>query len=462
MSNPERQYYHLNGSQSVALFQAMMSFHKEVIQIPFTFTFRKKMDHELFKKAFQLEVERFDCLRSRYVKKDKKNMQYFLPPYEEKKFYEFDFSNLTAEQEAEKIQKLASKPLKFKKGEVYRFCIYTNHEGTTGILFIVSHMNMDAGGIFTFFADLVDVYIALENGTELPAAPASFEESVKKELVRFLDPERRERSNEFLRNMLKEGGEPLFTTMAGTRHLEEFRKKKKDSSLRYTNLLFFNNKTNNLSYKLSLEDTNKILAFCEEIGCTPMVFFKMALWTCLSRMNEKTNKIMWLTVCNGRATILDQRCAGTKAQAMVEYPKAELDEPYVDGLRRMNDNQAALYTHFGNEELVMERIIKRTFGISKLGIYHAFIISYIPVLYRPKEGYECQAKWICTGSFALPAYAAISHSMEDESFEICYDFQIKLANKEEVDRFHKNVVKCMLMAVDNRDMSFNDIIDKLD
>ena len=31
-------------------------------------------------------------------------MQYFLPPYEEKKFYEFDFSNLTAEQEAEKIK----------------------------------------------------------------------------------------------------------------------------------------------------------------------------------------------------------------------------------------------------------------------------------------------------------------------------------------------------------------------
>ena len=73
----EIKYYDLNPSQEVSRLQTKYTLFKRVINILFSTTSDKPLDWKLMEKAYNKVVERNDCLRIRFVKKDKKLMQYF-------------------------------------------------------------------------------------------------------------------------------------------------------------------------------------------------------------------------------------------------------------------------------------------------------------------------------------------------------------------------------------------------
>ena len=77
MKNVERRYYDLNPSQNVSKLQCQYTLFKRVINILFSAKREEEIDFEVMEKAFNILVERNDCLRIQFVKKDKKLMQYF-------------------------------------------------------------------------------------------------------------------------------------------------------------------------------------------------------------------------------------------------------------------------------------------------------------------------------------------------------------------------------------------------
>ena len=71
--------YDIIPSQETMYLMVKYSFHKQLTQIPTSFTVDADFDFDLLQKAFDIELERNDSLRIRFVSVDKKLKQYFLP-----------------------------------------------------------------------------------------------------------------------------------------------------------------------------------------------------------------------------------------------------------------------------------------------------------------------------------------------------------------------------------------------
>ena len=183
---PETQkLYDLIPSQQTMYMMVKYSFHKQLVQIPISFSVEKELDFGVLKQAFNIEIERNDSLRLRYVVVDKKIKQYFLDRYTMNYIQVKRFKNIE-EQEAF-FSKDAQKPIYFLKDECYRVMFFKTEGAGSGIYFNVSHLSLDAMGIVITLVDLLRVYRALINKTEMPEPLDKYEDYIKEEFIRIKD-----------------------------------------------------------------------------------------------------------------------------------------------------------------------------------------------------------------------------------------------------------------------------------
>ena len=69
------------GQEMIQFMLKYSFFHKQVTQIPESIIVSKEIDFEIMKKAFNIEIERNDCLRLRFFKENGKIKQYFLDEF---------------------------------------------------------------------------------------------------------------------------------------------------------------------------------------------------------------------------------------------------------------------------------------------------------------------------------------------------------------------------------------------
>ena len=110
--------YGLIPSQQTMYLMVKYSLHKQLVQIPISFSVEKDLDFGVLKQAWNIEIERNDSLRLRYVMVNKEVKQYFLDRYTMNYIQVKRFKSLE-EQEAF-FSKDAQKPVSFLKGETFR------------------------------------------------------------------------------------------------------------------------------------------------------------------------------------------------------------------------------------------------------------------------------------------------------------------------------------------------------
>ena len=88
----EKTCYELSPSQDVSYLQCKYTLFKRVINIIPAITINYDVDFDLMEKAFNLVVERNDCLRIKFFKRKGKLMQYFEDsrPYKKIPVVKFD------------------------------------------------------------------------------------------------------------------------------------------------------------------------------------------------------------------------------------------------------------------------------------------------------------------------------------------------------------------------------------
>ena len=74
----ERKLYKFTNSQDVVRLQCKYTLFKRVMNICMGAITDEPFDFDLMKKALNKVIERMDCLRIRFVKKDGELMQYFI------------------------------------------------------------------------------------------------------------------------------------------------------------------------------------------------------------------------------------------------------------------------------------------------------------------------------------------------------------------------------------------------
>lgn len=83
------------------------------------------------------------------------------------------------------------------------------------ILLKVCHINFDLYGLNIFVKDLMDVYNALCNNSDLPKAPLPFENVLIKDLEHKNDKEYFEKNREFFDNYLRSKSQPYYAGLHG-------------------------------------------------------------------------------------------------------------------------------------------------------------------------------------------------------------------------------------------------------
>ena len=114
--------YDLIPSQETMYLMFKYTFSKQISQIPTSFAVDIDLDFDLMAKALNIELERNDSLRLRFIKQDKKLKQYFLPSLKIGKV-PCKYFRSVAEQE-EFFSKDAQTPVRFDKGVNYRIYFY--------------------------------------------------------------------------------------------------------------------------------------------------------------------------------------------------------------------------------------------------------------------------------------------------------------------------------------------------
>ena len=451
--------YDLIPSQQSMYLMFKYTFSKQIVQIPTSFSIDKDIDFELLTKALNIEFERNDSLRLKFVKADKTIKQYFLPKLTMNKVPCKYFRN-TEEQE-KFFSEDAKKPVRFDKGVNFRIYFYKNANGNNGIYFNVSHMAMDAMGSIIFYADLIQVYRALKNGTEMPKPMASYEEYIQQEFERLKDTKKTEKHEKFYREYFAQGGEPIYAGVHGPAFLEKQRIKKKNPDLRvpaaYNPLL---DKCDLITGHVGTEDAAKIFAFCKERKIAPESLFMLGLRTHCSAINYRTDDVFMMATCSKRATIKEKNMSGCLAQPIQVRTIIPETATFEEGLNEYTTVRTNLYRHSEYPYITARDMSRDMYNYSLIQGPACMMFSWIPVpLDTATMGFKFDFKTYDLGRYFTPLYAICSPDPKDKGINLNYMYRIKLSKKEDIEALHANAMKVIMAGIENPQITMKELLD---
>lgn len=451
--------YDLIPSQQTAYLMFKYTFSKQISQIPTSFSVEKDMDPELMTKALNIEFERNDALRLRFVKADKTHKQYFLPSFRMNKIPCKYFRSV--EQQEKFFAEDAQIPVRFDKGNTFRIYFYKTANGTSGIYFNVSHMIMDAMGSMIFYMDLLRVYKALKYGTEMPAPLASYEEYIKEELARLGNTKKMEKHEKFYREYFANGGEPFYAGVHGPAFLEKQRKKKKNPDLRvpaaYNPLL---DKCNLTTGHIGTEDAAKIFNFCKERLIAPESLFMLGLRTHCSAINYRTDDVFMMAMCSKRATIKEKNMSGCLAQPIQVRTIIPETATFEESLNEYTKTRTNLYRHSEYPYISARDMSREMYNFSLIQGPACLMFSWIPVpINQDNLGFKFDFRTYDLGRYFTPLYAICSPDPKDKGINLNYMYRIKLSKKEDIEALHENTMKVIMAGIENPQITMKELLD---
>jgi len=445
----EIKYYDINQSQEVVKLQCKYTLFKRIINIVTSMTSEKELDFDVMKKAYNKVVERNDCLRIKFVKREGKLMQYFdeYTPVEDIPVLEF----ATKEEQEAFINKKRMHAIKYLKGVVIEPYFIKTYDKKWMVLLKVCHFILDVYGINMIFKDLFEVYDALKNNKELPEKPGSFEEVVKKDLILKNNQAYNESNEKFFTEYLLDRPEPYYAGIHGPE--DPIFKKKLKKNHRGQKMFIINCDTKGYMHTIDKETCDKVMEYCKANTKSPANFLMYAASITTSRLNGNVKNMLPLELCNCRATVAEKKCAGTKVQSLGCYTHIEHDKTFKENFEEYCLNQMNLSRHLGFPDMKFEMLLHKLYRSSMLETYYWLAYSFIPM--KKPEGMEFQV--YSNGKCALPCYVAQLYDVDTGEISMAYDVQIKTTSEEHVKKFHDAYVGVIKQILNNPDIKVSDI-----
>lgn len=459
-SNIEPKIYDIVPSQDAMYLMFKFGLHKQMSQIPTSFTIKADVDFDVMQKAFNIVIERNDCLRLRFIKKNGSLKQYFTEPYS----YTLPTKCFESEEEQQAFfEKDAQKPVMFTKGEIFRGYFFKTKSAYSGIYMNFTHLIIDAMGISFFYNDLIGVYNALISGTPMPEMPDSYEQHIIKELENVCNTKKMQRHEKFYKEYFLKGGTPYYAGFHGSEFLDKYRKKKKDPSIRVP--LAYNplyDKCDMITKQISPEDFKVMADYCQNNSVAPENLFLFGLRSHCSKVNSRIDDVSFMAVCSRRSTITDKNTAGCMAQPMQIRTIINEKMTFQQAMDEILDVKTTLYRHSAYPYTKARTMSLELHGFSPIQGPNSMMFSWIPLPVNGEFGFDFEFKTYNLGRYFTPLYTITMPDPETLGINACYMYRTKLAAKEHIDLLHKNTVKAILLGIKNPTMTVGEILDSLD
>lgn len=448
----EKTYYELTPSQEVIELQCRYTLFKRVVNILFSATSENKLDFGILENAFNKVVERNDCLRIKFVKKGKKQLQYFVPANEVKYVNVPVLTFKTQKEQEDFVERQRKKAINYKKGEMIKPFFVNTYDGKQMVFIKVCHLIIDIYGINNVFNDLFAVYDSLYNGKELPAPPAPYEEVVKKDLTRKHNEQRHKENYDFFHTLLTENEEPYYTGIAGLN--EPIYQSQVKKGKRAMKMFFINNDTKGYEYPISKEVMDSAIKLSEqmEVSLSNILFYACSLTA--AKLNGNAKNVLPLELCNCRGSALEKNCAGTKVQSIGCYTKFNYENTFASEIKDFSFYQTKLFRRLGFPDQDFEMMLHKIYPSNMLETYYSITFSFIPYEKMKDIKYDMYSN----GKGALPCYIALLYDTVAGDARMCYDAQTKIITENDVESFHKAYVSVLEQLAKNPDIKLKDIV----
>lgn len=461
MDSVNKPVYPLIPPQEMIQFMLKYSFfHKQVTQIPDSIIVSQKIDFDVMTEAFNIEIERNDCLRLVFFKQNGNIMQYFRDPY---RIGSVPVYNFKSDEEREKVLTAdAQKPIKMLKGEIFRLKYFTTYDGRYGVYINIHHLVMDNAAVFAFFNDLFAVYDHLKNGKPMPKPLGSYEDRIKRELAYVEDKSNLEKEKEAYTEYITRNGEPLYLGVEGPKLLEAERKKKKDPSINAPSLFDpIHDKAELTKTTFSPELSEKFFSFCENNNVSPECLVQFALRMHLSKINNGHLDTYFICLCTRRRTLTEKRSGGTVTAPLPWRVHLEEDDTFMSALDKMADAQVWAFRHMDYPYLEYRDLQRELFNYSAAAGSSTMMFSWMPINEKSINGWEYEYVGYGLGRYIMVLYTFAMKDAHSGCLKISCLHRTKFVSVEDIKALQNGAKKALEIGLENPDISVKELLEKM-
>ncbi len=461
MNSVNKPVYPLIPPQEMIQFMLKYSFfHKQVTQIPDSIIVSQKIDFDVMTEAFNIEIERNDCLRLVFFKQNGKIMQYFRDPY---RIGSVPVYNFKSDEEREKVLTAdAQKPIKMLKGEIFRLKYFTTYDGRYGVYINIHHLVMDNAAVFAFFSDLFAVYDHLKNGKPMPKLLGSYEDRIKRELAYVEDKSNLEKEKAAYTEYITRNGEPLYLGVEGPKLLEAERKKKKDPSINAPSLFDpIHDKAELTKTTFSPELSEKFFAFCENNNVSPECLVQLALRMHLSKINNGHLDTYFICLCTRRRTLVEKRSGGTVTAPLPWRVHLEEDDTFMSALDKMADAQVWAFRHMDYPYLEYRDLQRELFNYSAAAGSSTMMFSWMPINEKSINGWEYEYVGYGLGRYIMVLYTFAMKDAHTGCLKISCLHRTKFVSVEDIKALQNGTKRALEIGLENPDISVKKLLEKM-
>lgn len=461
MNSVNKPVYPLIPPQEMIQFMLKYSFfHKQVTQIPDSIIVSQKIDFDVMTEAFNIEIERNDCLRLVFFKQNGKIMQYFRDPY---RIGSVPVYNFKSDKEREKVLTAdAQKPIKMLKGEIFRLKYFTTYDGRYGVYINIHHLVMDNAAVFAFFNDLFAVYDHLKNGKPMPKPLGSYEDRIKRELAYVEDKSNLEKEKAAYTEYITRNGEPLYLGVEGPKLLEAERKKKKDPSINAPSLFDpIHDKAELTKTTFSPELSEKFFAFCENNNVSPECLVQLALRMHLSKINNGHLDTYFICLCTRRRTLVEKRSGGTVTAPLPWRVHLEEDDTFMSALDKMADAQVWAFRHMDYPYLEYRDLQRELFNYSAAAGSSTMMFSWMPINEKSINGWEYEYVGYGLGRYIMVLYTFAMKDAHTGCLKLSCLHRTKFVSVEDIKALQNGTKRVLEIGLENPDISVKELLEKM-
>lgn len=461
MNSVNKPVYPLIPPQEMIQFMLKYSFfHKQVTQIPDSIIVSQKIDFDVMTEAFNIEIERNDCLRLVFFKQNGKIMQYFRDPY---RLGSVPVYNFKSDEEREKVLTAdAQKPIKMLKGEIFRLKYFTTYDGRYGVYINIHHLVMDNAAVFAFFNDLFAVYDHLKNGKPMPKPLGSYEDRIKRELAYVEDKSNLEKEKAAYTEYITRNGEPLYLGVEGPKLLEAERKKKKDPSINAPSLFDpIHDKAELTKTTFSPELSEKFFAFCENNNVSPECLVQLALRMHLSKINNGHLDTYFICLCTRRRTLVEKRSGGTVTAPLPWRVHLEEDDTFMSALDKMADAQVWAFRHMDYPYLEYRDLQRELFNYSAAAGSSTMMFSWMPINKKSINGWEYEYVGYGLGRYIMVLYTFAMKDAHTGCLKLSCLHRTKFVSVGDIKALQNGTKRVLEIGLENPDISVKELLEKM-
>ena len=453
--------YNLIPPQEMIQFMLKYSFfHKQVTQIPESIIVEKEIDFDVMKKAFNIEIERNDCLRLRFFKEKGKIRQYFLDEFRVDSIPVIDFKS--EEERVDFLTADARKPIKMLKDETFRVKFFRTHDKRCGVYLNVHNLVMDNAAVFTFFADLFAIYDSLTLGTDMPKPLGKYEDIIKKELAYVSDPENFRREEKAYREYFEKDGEPLYLGAEGPKFLEAERKKKKDPSINAPSLFDpIHDKAELTKYNIPYEDSCKIFDFMKENGVGGECLVQLAMRLHISKINNRHNDTYFIVLCPRRRTVSEKRSGGTLASPLPWRIVLPEETTFREALDKMSEVQFWAFRHMDYPYLEYRALQQKMYNYPAAAGASTMMFSWFPLEAGSMNNWNYEFEGYSLGRYVMVLYTFAMKDTHSGCLKLSCMHRTKFVSVEDIEALQHGTAKALMLGVENPEMTLGEIIDRI-